>query len=204
MWDDARQRASVRERFKLLLASHRDELAPVPRSAQPGELLLRQGAPARSLLLLTSGRVAVELHPAGEQPHTLMLLEAEELLGEMGLFGNGLHSTDVRVVDGPAELIEVDGDGFLRAMLFDIDLAMELLGLLSQRCQRSNAVIGLLLDGISAAADADGAALETILQEMTPVNAGLARAARHLQTLVCGESEPTTSHIRKMAAESAG
>ena len=190
MWDDARQRASVRERFKLLLASHRDELAPVPRTAEPGELLLQQGAPARSLLLLTTGRVAVELRPAGEQPHTLMVLEAEELLGEMGLFGNGLHSTDVRVVDGPAELIEVDGDGFLRAMLFDTDLAMELLGLLSQRCQRSNAVIGLLLDGISAAADADGAALQAIAREMAPVNAGLARAAEHLQTLIPSEADP--------------
>lgn len=189
MWDDERQRASVRERFKLLLASHRDELAPVPRTAAPGELLLRQGSPARNLLLLTSGRVAVELHPAGEEPHTLMHLEAEELLGEMGLFGNGQHSTDVRVVDGPAELIEVDGDGFLRAMLFDIDLAMELLGLLSQRCQRSNAVIGLLLDGISAAADADGAALRAITDEMTPVNAGLARAAQRLQILVDGDQQ---------------
>lgn len=184
MWDDERQRASVRERFKLLLASHRDELAPVPRTAEAGELLLRQGATAGSLLLLTRGRVAVELHPAGEQPHTLMHLEAEELLGEMGLFGNGHHSTDVRVVDGPAELIEVDGDGFLRAMLFDADLAMELLGLLSQRCQRSNAVIGLLLDGISAAAGADGAALQAIVREMEPVNAGLARAAQHLQALI--------------------
>ncbi|MFM7312664.1 MAG: cyclic nucleotide-binding domain-containing protein, partial [Cyanobium sp.] len=95
MWDDERQRASVRERFKLLLASHRDELAPVPRTAEAGELLLRQGATAGSLLLLTRGRVAVELHPAGEQPHTLMHLEAEELLGEMGLFGNGRPSTDV-------------------------------------------------------------------------------------------------------------
>jgi len=187
MWDDERQRASVRERFKLLLASHRDELAPVPRTAAPGELLLRQGSPARNLLLLTSGRVAVELHPAGEEPHTLMHLEAEELLGEMGLFGNGQHSTDVRVVDGPAELIEVDGDGFLRAMLFDIDLAMELLGLLSQRCQRSNAVIGLLLDGISAAADADGKALRAITGEMAPVNPGLARAAQHLQALIDGD-----------------
>ena len=184
MWDDARQRASVRERFKLLLASHRDELAPIPRKAESGELLLRQGAPARSMLLLTSGRVAVELHPVGEQAHTLMLLEAEELLGEMGLFGNGQHSTDVRVVDGPAELIEVDGDSFLRAMLFDIDLAMELLALVSQRCQRSNTVIGMLLDGISAAAADDANTLHAITDAMAPLNSGLARAADHLRGLI--------------------
>ena len=80
MWDDDRQRASVRDRFKLLLASHRDELAPVQRAAQEGELLLTQGAPARSMLLLTAGRVAVEVRPAGGTPHTLLQLEAEELL----------------------------------------------------------------------------------------------------------------------------
>ena len=186
MWDDARQRASVRERFKLLLASHRHELAPLHRQAAAGEVLLHQGAPARSLLLLTRGRVAVELRPSGDQPHTLVVLEAEELLGEMGLFGNGQHSTDVRVVDGPAELIEVDSDGVLRAMLFDNELAMELLALLSQRCQRSNAVIGLLLDGISAAAQGDDKVLRAIVDEMAPVNPGLAQAARHLQTLIDG------------------
>ena len=190
MWDDERQRASVRERFKLLLASHRDELAPARRTAEPGELLLRQGAPARSLLLLTSGRVSVEIQPIGEQPHTLMLLEAEELLGEIGLFGNGEHSTDVRVVDGPAELIEVDGDGFLRAMLFDIDLAMELLGLLSQRCQRSNAVIGLLLDGINAAAAADADTFSAVARKMAPVNAGLARAVEGLESLIQRPTPP--------------
>jgi CRP/FNR family transcriptional regulator, cyclic AMP receptor protein len=183
MWDDDRQRASVRERFKLLLASHRDELAPVQRAAEEGELLLSQGAPARSMLLLTAGRVAVEVRPAGDTPHTLMLLEAEELLGEMGLFGDGHHSTDVRVVGGPAELIEVDGDAFLRAMLFDIDLAIELLALLSRRCQRSNAVIGLLLDGIGAAASADLPSLQAITTAMAPLNPGLATAAESLQRL---------------------
>ena len=192
MWDDDHQRSSVRERFKLLLASHRDELAPVGRRANEGELLLIQGAPARKLLLLTQGRVAVELHPAGEEPHTLMELEAEELLGEMGLFGDGLHSTDVRVVNGPAEVIEVEGDAFVRAMLFDTDLAMELLALLSRRCQRGNAVLGLLLDGISAAAAADAEGLAAITQQMAPVNPGLARAAARLQTLISGRAQATT------------
>ena len=193
MWDDDRQRASVRERFKLLLASHRDELAPIQRSAAAGELLLHQGGEARSLLLLTRGRVAVELRPAGEQPHTLMVLEAEELLGEMGLFGDGRHSTDVRVVDGPAELIEVDGDGFLRAMLFDIDLAMELLALLSQRCQRSNTVIGLLLDGIGAASQGDRGTLKAITAALQPLTPGLAAAALSLlgfQAAGSGGREP--------------
>lgn len=183
MWDDEHQRASVRERFKLLLESHRHELDPLQRQAAEGELLLRQGEPARRLLLLTQGRVAVDLQPGGPCSHTLMVLEAEELLGEMGLVGDGRHSADVRVIDGPAELIEVDGDAFLRALLFDADLAMELLALLSQRCQRSNQVIGLLLDGITAAAQGDGEGLAGVRAALQPINPGLAAAAGHLARL---------------------
>jgi CRP-like cAMP-binding protein len=97
--------------------------------------------------------------------------------------GDGRHSADVRVIDGPAELIEVDGDAFLRALLFDADLAMELLALLSQRCQRSNQVIGLLLDGITAAAQGDGEGLAGVRAALQPINPGLAAAAGHLARL---------------------
>ncbi len=190
MWGDERQRTAVRERFKGLLASHRAELAPVPRQALEGELLLAQGDRARSLLLLTEGQVAIQLRHRDHSPHTLTVLEAEELLGEMGLFGDGFHSADVRVVGGPAQLIEVESDAVLRAMLFDADLAMAMLTLLSQRCQHGNAVIGLLLDAITTATHGDGAALAAITERLRPLDHSLAAAAAQLVTLSGRRSAP--------------
>jgi CRP-like cAMP-binding protein len=190
MWGDERQRTAVRERFKGLLASHRAELAPVPRQALEGELLLAQGDRARSLLLLTEGQVAIQLRHRDHSPHTLTVLEAEELLGEMGLFGDGFHSADVRVVGGPAQLIEVESDAVLRAMLFDADLAMAMLTLLSQRCQHGNAVIGLLLDAITTATHGDAAALAAITERLRPLDHSLAAAAAQLVTLSGRRSAP--------------
>jgi CRP-like cAMP-binding protein len=183
MWGDEASLRLVRERMKLLMEIHHQELRPRQRTAREGELLLSQGEEARSVLLLVEGRVAVQLRQLDQQPHTLAVIEAEELLGEMGLFGTGRHSTDVRVVGGDARLVEVNGDEFLRTLLFDVDLAIELLALVSQRCMRSNEVIGLLLDGITAAERGDQAQLERFSAAVQPLDHGLARAADHLRAL---------------------
>jgi CRP-like cAMP-binding protein len=153
------------------------------RKAEEGELLMHQGDPADRLMLLIRGKVAIQLQLLEPQPHTLAVVGAEEVLGEMGLFGTGRHSADVRVVEGPAELIEVSGDRFLKTLLFDVDLAMELLALVSQRCLRGNEVIGLLLDGIAAAHRGDGAQLERIAERIQPLDYCLSLAMRRLQDL---------------------
>lgn len=183
MWGDEAPLKVVRERMKLLMEIHHQELRPRELTAREGELLLSQGEEARSVLLLVEGRVAVQLRQPDQQPHTLAVIEAEELLGEMGLFGTGRHSTDVRVVGGEARLVEVNGDEFLRTLLFDVDLAMELLALVSQRCMRSTEVIGLLLDGIAAAHRGDQEELQRFKAAATPLDHCLAAAADRLVDL---------------------
>ncbi|NQV10894.1 MAG: cyclic nucleotide-binding domain-containing protein [Cyanobacteria bacterium] len=186
MWGDEPQLKILRERIKLLLKIHHAELEPVQRQASQGELLMHQGDPATSLMLLTRGKVAIQIRLLEPRPHTLAVVEAEELLGEMGLFGTGSHSADVRVVEGPAELIEVSGDNFLKTLLFDVDLAMEMLSLVSQRCKSSNEVIGLLLDGIAAAHRGDTAQMAAIASAIRPLDYCLSLAADRLVEL--GES----------------
>ena len=104
MWGDEPQLQSFRERLKVLLEAHQQELNPQRINASDGEVLFRQGEPVDTLLLLTSGRVAVDVHQ-GDAVHTLVVIEAVELLGEVGFFANGQHYADFRVVDGPAELV---------------------------------------------------------------------------------------------------
>ncbi|QPN55511.1 cyclic nucleotide-binding domain-containing protein [Synechococcus sp. CBW1107] len=191
MWGDEPQLKVVRERMKLLLDIHHDELAPVIRQAASGDLVMSQGAPADSLMLLTKGKVAIQIRLTEPEPHTLAVIEAEELLGEMGLFGSGQHSADVRVVEGPAELVEVSVDNFLKTLLFDIDLAMEMLALVSQRCMRSNEVIGLLLDGIAASERGDTDQLNRLESEFKPLNYCLSKAMDRLLVIGQGRSGPT-------------
>ncbi|HHG2223558.1 TPA: cyclic nucleotide-binding domain-containing protein [Synechococcus sp. WH 5701] len=176
--------------MKLLLDIHHDELAPVLRQAASGDLVMSQGAPADSLMLLTKGKVAIQIRLTEPEPHTLAVIEAEELLGEMGLFGSGQHSADVRVVEGPAELVEVSVDNFLKTLLFDIDLAMEMLALVSQRCMRSNEVIGLLLDGIAAGERGDTDQLRRLESEIKPLNYCLSKAMDRLLVIGHGRSSP--------------
>lgn len=183
MWGDEPQLKVVRERMKLLLDIHHEELAPVRRLVASGELIMRQGDPAESLMLLTSGKVAIQVRLIEPEPHTLAVIEAEELLGEMGLFGSGQHSADVRVVEGPAELVEVSVDNFLKTLLFDVDLAMEMLALVSQRCMRSNEVIALLLSGIAAGERGDTTQLSHLEKAIQPLNYCLSTAMERLVTI---------------------
>lgn len=183
MWGIETQRSIVRERMKLLLAAHDSEIVPVEFRAEPGELLLRQGAPAKRVLLLTEGTVAIQVRQSDGYPHTLAIVEAEELLGEMGLFGNGVHSADVQVLDAPAQLIAVDSDQLLKAMLFDADLSIELLDLISQRCLQGNEFVGLLLDGIKAAHSGDAALLQQTCTALRRRGHSIAAAADHFEGL---------------------
>lgn len=151
MWGDEPQLLAFRERLKLLLEAHQQELNPTPITAKEGSVLFRQGDPVDTLMLLTSGKVALDVHEGNER-HTLEVVEAVKLLGEMGFFANGQHYADFRVVDGAAELLALPGD-LLQAMLVDSDLAVEMLALVSVHCRRGSRVIGLLLSGIEAVHD---------------------------------------------------
>ncbi|MGA1104783.1 MAG: hypothetical protein ACO3T7_14255 [Pseudomonadales bacterium] len=101
----------------------------------------------------------------------------------MGLFGNGVHSADVRVINGPAKLIAVDGNEMLQAMLFDADLTIEILALICQRCLKSNQIMGLLLDGISAVQAGDREQLTRSCEALRAYSHSMALAADHLESI---------------------
>ena len=90
MWGDEPQLNAFRERVKLLLDAHQDELNPQRMVVAAGDVLFRQGDPVSTLMLLIRGRVAVDVHQDGAC-HTLAVVEAVELLGEVGFFAYGHH-----------------------------------------------------------------------------------------------------------------
>jgi len=183
MWGIESQLKVVRERMKLLLEAHGSDITSTICIAAEGELLLEQGSVAKKILLLHEGSVAIQLRRSQGEQHTLAIIQAEEILGEMGLFGNGVNSADVRVTGGPAQFTVIDGDQLLQAMLFDSDLNLEILTLLCQRCLKSNQLVGVLLDGISAAYDKDQALLMQSCDLLRRNNHSLSAAADRLSVL---------------------
>jgi len=81
------------------------------------------------------------------------------------------------VTDKPAEFIAVDANKFMRALLYDADLSIDLLGLVSQRCIQANGIISDLMDGISAAYHGDEKALRKTAQQLRLHKYSLAEAA---------------------------
>ena len=183
MWGEESRLKSLRERFKLLLETHRTELEPKMISLENGELLIKQGEKAEHCFLLVEGKVAIELKSNNESLHTLAVVEAEEFLGELALFGQGTHTCDVRVVDGSADLFKLRGEDLIKTMIFDSELVIELLALVSERCHKSNYLIALLLDGISAIHAKDEVFLEKTCKRLTPVNYSFAKAASNLKEI---------------------
>ena len=100
MWGDEPQLEAFRERLKVLLEAHEQDLNPQVITAEEGTVLCRQGEPVDTLMLLRKGRVAVDLHQ-GSLVHTLTEIDAVELLGEVGFFTNGQDYADMRAVNGP-------------------------------------------------------------------------------------------------------
>ena len=182
MWGDEPQLQAFRERLKLLLIAHQQELNPEQIVAAEGDILFHQGDSVETLMLLTQGRVAVDIH-YGDKIHTLAEVEAVELLGEVGFFANGKHYADFRVVGEHAELLAIPGQALLQAMLFDTDLVVEMLSLVSERCRRGNQVIAMLLSGIEAVHDDSQEKIEQATTELGGIHFCIAKASKQLQKL---------------------
>ena len=105
------------------------------------------------------------------------------MLGEVGFFANGKHYADFRVVNGTAELLAIPGQALLQAMLFDADLVVEMLSLVSERCRRGNQVIAMLLSGIEAVHDDSQEKIEQATTELGGIHFCIAKASQQLQKL---------------------
>ena len=173
----------MRSRLRLLLDTHRQQLSPTVLHPKPGAIVIRQGQPAESLLLVNKGSLVVELQEPGQPLRTLAVVKQGDLLGEMALFGDGHHTAQVRVLEGPAELLSIARDALLQAVLFDSELTAELLHVSTKRCQRSNQWVTLLLDGINACAAGDIDTLNKVSEQLQQGPDSMKTAAEQLLAL---------------------
>ena len=179
-------------RLRSLLQTHLKLLKPEVLQPDLGAVLIEQGEIADSLILVQQGRLAVEIHQNGHPSRTIAEVGAGAVLGEMALFGVGQtrHGARIRVLDASTEILRFSREALHRAVLFDAELAAEMLLLSSERCRNSNRMINLLLDGIDATARGDAPALTRICNTLRNGADSMGEAAAQLEQLLTLAAPP--------------
>ena len=176
----------INRRLRYLLKTHQQLLKPELLHPDRGAVLIEQDQIADSLLLVRRGRLAVEIHQNGHATRTIAEVSAGAVLGEMALFGIGepRHGARVRVLDASTEILRFSREALHSAILFDAELAAEMLLVSSERCRSSNQTINQLLDGIDATARGDAAALADICNSLRNGPDSMVEAAAQLEQLL--------------------
>ena len=156
----------MRDRLRMLLSTHLSGLNHTTLKPAVGEVVMQQDTPAERVLLVQAGELRVERMESGGRPQLIATIGPDEMVGEMALIGDQLHSATVTVSRGPAELLAVQADDLLQAAIYDSDLVMELLALSSHRCRRTNHHLALVLEGLEALSARDAQALERCCDEL--------------------------------------
>ena len=177
------QLEEIRARLRQLLSTHHSQLQPETHTHATDDIVIKQGAPAERVFLVSSGVLAVEHIEAGKPARVLALVREGDILGEMGLFGDNRYSAQVRVEEGPASLLAARSDDLLQALLFDTELVLEMLALSGARCRQANHNQALLLDAIQALSTNDSAELQRCCCILGESTGSLASAAKQLELI---------------------
>ena len=177
---------AINRRLRNLLQAHLKLLDPELLHPDPDAVLIEQGQIADSLLLVQQGRLAVEIQQTGHASRVIAEVGAGAVLGEMALFGIGepRHGARVRVLDASTEILRFSREALHGAVLFDAELAAEMLLMSSERCRNSNRMINLLLDGIDATTRGDASALTHICSSLRNGPDSMGEAAAQLEQLL--------------------
>lgn len=183
MGEDVNQREALRQRLSQLLSTHHEHLSPSSWQAERGTVVIEQGATADTVLLVQSGELGVETIDEHGTATLVATVRSGELLGEMGLFGDCRHSARVTVTSANASLLQLGSDALLQAVMFDAELALELLALNTRRCQQGNHHLSLILEALRALQNGREDSLTTCCTALSTGPANLQEAAQLLQDL---------------------
>ena len=183
MLDIDSQMQNLSSRLKMLILSHSNEFNFTNIDFNKGDKVLVQGTISEDLFILIKGKVNIEVSHASSSSHSLAILEAENILGEMSLFGGSEVSADVVVLSDKAEFIKLKGHELLSSIMFDAELASELLAIVSNRCQNTSKVNALLMDAICALHAKSNVSIDASLEKLRNENEELFHIASMLEEI---------------------
>ncbi len=99
--------------------------------------LFRQGDKGDAMYLIESGRVRISIHDDDRREVTLAELAQGDFFGEMAIIDGRQRSADAHVIED-ARLAILSRDAFLSFVRNNPDVALEMLGALSERLRRTD------------------------------------------------------------------
>ena len=109
---------------------------------QPGDILMRQGEPSKSIHFILSGKVRAErARRSDDRPVTLAELDAGAVVGEMGVLIDIPRSATVTALT-PTESLELDAPNFDRLAKAYPILHRVIAHLLSERLRATESQVG--------------------------------------------------------------
>lgn len=111
---------------------------------KPDEVICTEGEPGDRMFVIESGRVSVQKAGEDGQPVEVAVLEADEIAGEMSLFGQAARSATLRAC-GETKVWVLDYETFQGLLEQHSALAKALLACLSRHLRRETSVVAKLL-----------------------------------------------------------
>ena len=103
---------------------------------EDGEILFEQGDPSDSAYLVLSGEMEI-LVGTGDDIVVAELLEANDLVGEMGVLANAPRSATIRS-RGQVQALRISGDMFLDLLAENPSVALDVMRQLSEKLGRTH------------------------------------------------------------------
>ena len=104
-----------------------------------GDIIFREGERSLVAFVLVSGQVEL-IKKTTNGPVRLALISPGETFGEMGIIDRSVRSATARAV-GRVRVEEMDRDGFINSVQDEPDVALKIIGNLSERLRQTNEMV---------------------------------------------------------------
>src|SRR4051794_6963393 len=104
---------------------------------RPNELIFRKDSPGHGLMAVLSGQVKISMLSSNGREVVLNIINPGEIFGEMALLDGKARSADATAM-GPCELLVIDRRDFMPFLEQHPEVAIRLLGVLSERLRHSS------------------------------------------------------------------
>jgi len=107
---------------------------------EPGEVIVRQGGPADAVYIIVEGEAEVLLTDTAGHSVRLAMLGPHSLFGEIAVLARSRRTATVQAKD-PVVTFKISADVFLDLVRQSPDIGMQVMTVLAQRLERTNALL---------------------------------------------------------------
>lgn len=114
------------------------------RAVRTGEVLFRRGDRGTTMMVIVAGTVRIVLPSPEGREQVLRILQPGDVVGEMALLDGGARTADA-IAETNGRVLLVERRDMLEVMRASPDVAIAVLGVVSERLRRTNALLESML-----------------------------------------------------------